>query len=89
MRLQPEAIDVVAAIREEDAYEPDGYTLYSYGAVKAWAQAVEQAGSLETKLNHRCLQHISTFQAPNKLPMFDYYHNRLNLELVDPSVVHL
>ena len=59
MRLQPEAIDVVAAIREEDAYEPDSYTLYSYGAVQAWAQAVEQAGSLETKLNHRCLQHIN------------------------------
>jgi branched-chain amino acid transport system substrate-binding protein len=58
MRLQPEARDVVAAIREEDAYEPDGYTLYSYGAVQAWAQGVEQAGSLETKLNHRCLQHI-------------------------------
>ncbi len=59
MRLQPEAIDVVAAIREEDAYEPDSYTLYSYGAVQAWAQAVEQAGSLETKLNHRCLQRIT------------------------------
>jgi branched-chain amino acid transport system substrate-binding protein len=49
MRLNPEARDVVAAIREEDAYEPDGYTLYSYGAVQAWAQAVKQAGSLEPK----------------------------------------
>ena len=49
MRLKPEARDVVAAIREEDAYEPDGYTLYSYGAVQAWAQAVKQAGSLEPK----------------------------------------
>ena len=47
MRLNPEARDVVAAIREEDAYEPDGYTLYAYGAVQAWAQAVEQAGSLK------------------------------------------
>ena len=46
MRLKPEARDVVAAIREEDAYEPDGYTLYAYGAVQAWAQAVKQAGSL-------------------------------------------
>ena len=35
MRLKPEARDVVAAIREEDAYEPEGYTLYSYGAVQA------------------------------------------------------
>jgi branched-chain amino acid transport system substrate-binding protein len=49
MRLQSEAQDVVAAIREEDAYEPQGYTLYSYGAVQAWAQAVEQAGSLKPK----------------------------------------
>lgn len=49
MRLNPEAVDVAAAIREEDAYEPEGYTLYSYGAVQAWAQAVEQAGSLKPK----------------------------------------
>ena len=49
MRLKPGARDVVAAIREEDAYEPGGYTLYSYGAVQAWAQAVKQAGSLKPK----------------------------------------
>ncbi|MBL7204618.1 MAG: branched-chain amino acid ABC transporter substrate-binding protein [Desulfobacteraceae bacterium] len=49
MRLKPEAADVTAAIREEDAYEPEGYTLYSYGAVQAWAQAVKQAGSLKPK----------------------------------------
>ena len=48
-RLKPEAREVVAAIREEDAYEPDGYTLYSYGAVQAWAQAVKQADSLKPK----------------------------------------
>ena len=47
MRLKPEAKDVVAAIREEDDYEPDGYTLYSYAAVQAWAQAVQEAGSLK------------------------------------------
>jgi len=49
MRQKPEAQDVAAAIREEDAYEPEGYTLYAYGAVQAWAQAVEQAGSLQPK----------------------------------------
>ena len=49
MRLKPEARDVVAAIREEDAFEPDGFALYSYGAVQAWAQAVEQADSLKPK----------------------------------------
>jgi len=39
----------LAAIREEDAFEPDGTTLYSYGAVQAWAQAVKQADSLKPK----------------------------------------
>ena len=29
-------------------YEPEGYTLYSYGAVQAWVQAVKAAGSLQT-----------------------------------------
>jgi branched-chain amino acid transport system substrate-binding protein len=47
MRLKPEAEDVVAAIRKENDYEPDGYTLYSYGAVQAWAQAVKQADSFK------------------------------------------
>ncbi|GAB4353309.1 MAG: hypothetical protein Kow006_18350 [Gammaproteobacteria bacterium] len=28
-------------------YKPEGYTLYTYGAIQAWAQAVEQAGSVE------------------------------------------
>ena len=49
IRMKPEAADVAAAIREEDAYEPEGFTLYSYGAVQAWAQAVEKAGSLKPK----------------------------------------
>lgn len=46
-RRAPEAATVVAAIRNEDDYEPDGITLYSYGALQAWAQAVQQAGSLQ------------------------------------------
>ena len=49
MRLNPEAEDVVAAIREEYGFEPEGYTLYGYGAVQAWAQAVSRAGSLNLK----------------------------------------
>ncbi len=48
IRLRPEAARVVAAFREENDYEPDGYTLYAYAAVQAWAQAVEQAGSLKS-----------------------------------------
>ncbi len=47
MRQNPEAAHVVAAIRDEDAFEPEGYTLHAYGAVQAWAQAVQQADSLK------------------------------------------
>ena len=49
MRLNPEAEEVVAAIREEYGFEPEGYTLYGYGAVQAWAQAVNKANSLDLK----------------------------------------
>ena len=28
-------------------YKPEGYTLYTYGAIQAWAQAVEAAGSTD------------------------------------------
>ena len=45
--IRPEAATVTAAFRDEEAYDPGGYTLYSYGAVQAWAQAVQQAGSFE------------------------------------------
>ncbi len=45
LRTQPEAQDAVARIRDEDAYEPDGYTLYSYAAIQAWSQAVIEAKS--------------------------------------------
>ncbi|MGI9535628.1 MAG: branched-chain amino acid ABC transporter substrate-binding protein [Desulfocapsaceae bacterium] len=49
MRLNPEAEEVVATIQEEYGFEPEGYTLYAYGAVQAWAQAVEQANSFDLK----------------------------------------
>ncbi len=42
------AAPVVAKFKAEN-YEPEGYTLYTYGAIQAWAKAAEKAGS--TKLN--------------------------------------
>ncbi|MBW9064940.1 branched-chain amino acid ABC transporter substrate-binding protein [Rhizobium herbae] len=45
-RRNPEAAAVVERFRAEN-FEPAGYTLLSYGAVQAWAQAVKNAGSLE------------------------------------------
>ncbi len=49
MRDNPKAEDVVAIIREEYGFEPAGYTLYAYGAVQAWAQAVSQANLLNAE----------------------------------------
>ncbi|MDX1528690.1 MAG: branched-chain amino acid ABC transporter substrate-binding protein [Gammaproteobacteria bacterium] len=46
-RKNPSAASVVKAFRDT-GYEPEGYTLYTYGAIQAWAQAVEKAGTTDT-----------------------------------------
>ncbi len=48
-RKNPAAAPVVAKFRSKMNYEPEGYTLYSYGAVQAWAQAVLAAGSTDVE----------------------------------------
>ncbi len=45
-RKNPVALPVVKRFRD-GGYEPEGYTLYTYGAIQAWAKAVEKAGSLD------------------------------------------
>jgi branched-chain amino acid transport system substrate-binding protein len=40
------AAPVVAAF-EEEGYDPEGYTLYTYAAIQAWAQAAEEAGTTD------------------------------------------
>lgn len=45
-RGRAEAAPVVERFRAS-GFEPEGYTLYAYGAVQAWAQAAEKSGSLE------------------------------------------
>jgi branched-chain amino acid transport system substrate-binding protein len=47
-RKNPVAAPVVEKFRAQN-YEPEGYTLYTYGAIQAWAQAVEKAGSTDLK----------------------------------------
>jgi branched-chain amino acid transport system substrate-binding protein len=47
-RSNPEAAEVVQKFRAE-GFEPEGITLYSYAAIQAWAQAVERAGTFETR----------------------------------------
>jgi branched-chain amino acid transport system substrate-binding protein len=46
LRDFPEAADLVARLRSEH-YEPIGPTFLAYGAIQAWAQAVEKAGTLD------------------------------------------
>ena len=46
-RRNPQAAPVVARFRAAK-YEPEGYTLYAYAGIQAWAQAVVKAGSLES-----------------------------------------
>jgi len=41
------AAPVVKKFRD-GGYEPEGYTLYTYGAIQAWAAAAKSAGSIET-----------------------------------------
>ncbi len=45
-RDDPKNADLVEDMRAQGV-EPDGYTLYAYGAVQTWAQAIERAGSLK------------------------------------------
>ena len=45
-RRNPGASSLLERFRQK-GFEPEGYTLYSYGAVQAWAQAIAKAGSTE------------------------------------------
>jgi branched-chain amino acid transport system substrate-binding protein len=46
-RKNPSAAPVVKKFRD-GGYEPEGYTLYTYGAIQAWVQAVNKAGGTDT-----------------------------------------
>jgi branched-chain amino acid transport system substrate-binding protein len=43
----PSGAEVVRAFREEEGFEPAGYTLHSYAAVQVWAEAVRRAQSTD------------------------------------------
>jgi len=45
-RKNPAAAPVVAEFMKQN-YNPEGYTLYTYGAIQAWAEAAEKAKSIE------------------------------------------
>ena len=46
-RKNPVAKPVVERFLKE-GYKPEGYTLYTYGAIQVWAQAVKKAGTTNT-----------------------------------------
>ncbi|MDE0207516.1 MAG: branched-chain amino acid ABC transporter substrate-binding protein [Candidatus Tectomicrobia bacterium] len=45
-RKNPDAAPIVKRFRDA-GIEPEGYVLYTYGAVQAWAQAAEKAGTTD------------------------------------------
>jgi branched-chain amino acid transport system substrate-binding protein len=47
-RNQPAAKEVVETFRAQ-GYEPEGYTLYTYGSVQAWAQAANKVGTTDAE----------------------------------------
>lgn len=46
LRLEPSNADLVKYFRAQN-YEPEAYTLYTYGAIQAWAQAAQKAGTID------------------------------------------
>ena len=46
-RSIPAAAEVVEVFRNEEGFEPAGYTLYSYATVQVWADAVRRAGTTD------------------------------------------
>ena len=46
-RKNPVAAPIVKKFKA-GGYDPEGYTLYTYGAIQAWVQAVKNAGSTDT-----------------------------------------
>src|SRR3546814_211716 len=47
-RKNPVAAPVVKKFRDK-GIEPEGYVLYTYGTIQAWAQAAEKAGTTDTE----------------------------------------
>ncbi|MBI1180145.1 MAG: ABC transporter substrate-binding protein [Alphaproteobacteria bacterium] len=47
-RLNPKNADLVAWFRKNN-YEPEAYTLYTYAAVQAWAEAARKAGTVDPR----------------------------------------
>src|SRR5690606_36233273 len=81
-RKNPDAAPVVEQFRAK-GIEPEGYVLYTYAAIQAWAQAAEAAGSVDhdavvAKLNAGTFKTVlgdSSFddKGDSKLPGYVFY----------------
>jgi branched-chain amino acid transport system substrate-binding protein len=60
-RKRPSAQDVVKEFKLSN-YDPEGYTLYTYGAIQVWADAAKKANSLDAKKVADQLHTGQTFQ---------------------------
>ncbi len=67
-RKEKAAAEVVAKFRAA-GYEPEGYTLYTYGAIQAWAQAVEKIGGMDTD---KLSRHLKSNQFDTVLGRFGF-----------------
>ena len=67
-RKEKAAAEVVAKFRA-GGYEPEGYTLYTYGAIQAWAQAVEKIGGTDTD---KLSRHLKSNQFDTVLGRFGF-----------------
>ena len=67
-RKEKAAAEVVAKFRAA-GYEPEGYTLYTYGAIQAWAQAVEKIGGTDTD---KVIRHLKSNQFDTVLGRFGF-----------------
>ena len=68
-RKNAEAKPLVAKFKAQ-GYDPEGYTLYTYAAVQAWAEAATQAKSFKTSAVEKAL-HTGKFNTVMKKISFD------------------
>jgi branched-chain amino acid transport system substrate-binding protein len=80
-RNSPAAKDVVAKFRA-DKYEPEGYTLYSYAAVQAWAQAATKAKTFDGPKVAQALHDGSAYKTVIGDLSFDAKGDRLKTDYV-------
>lgn len=79
-REHPQAQAVVRASRQQ-GYEPEGYVLYAYAAVQAFAQAAQAAGSIDMAPMAAALRRVTVDSVIGRLS-FDGKGDRMDIDYV-------